>query len=245
MGDIIQGLIKFGEKEYMEKLLKRGEIFCRPLSYYQKIEENDLAKRHDMFEAAEHVLQSDILKSEGIPILFPGDEGPIDITPYVVGPIIKQGENRTSVFCLYALYGSHLQQYIDGELNILIDEQMKDFGDYAVYIHPKMFIERIKQAVEKLDIYIKCNPTDYVDTTKHHGIYGSFRKPEQDYSFQNEYRILLDNKLIDDPNGTFTLKIGDISDIAFLVSVEDLRIPITFAGGGTKIYNPFIPAKEN
>lgn len=245
MDDTIQGLIKFGRKEDMEKLLKRGEIFCRPLSHFQKIEENDLAKRYDMFEGASCLVQSDVLRSEGISVLISEHENTIDITPYILGPIIEPGENKIAVYCLYAVFGSHLQQYIDGERNILIDEQVRKFGDYAVYIQPKMFIERIKQAVEKLYLDTICKPIDYVDTTKYHGIYGPFRKPQQDFSFQNEYRIVLFNKRIDDPKGSFTLKIGDISDIAVLVSIEDLRIPITCASSETKIYNPFLPAREN
>jgi hypothetical protein len=111
LDDTIQGLIKFGQKEDMEKLLKRGEIFCRPLSHFQKIEENDLAKRYDMFEGASRLVQSDVLRSEGISVLISEHENTIDITSYILGPIIEPGEKRIAVYCLYAVYGSHPTVY--------------------------------------------------------------------------------------------------------------------------------------
>jgi hypothetical protein len=52
--------IKFGEKQYMEKLLHEGEVFCKPIDYFTSIAHDDL--RGDTNDDAAYLKQIKDLK---------------------------------------------------------------------------------------------------------------------------------------------------------------------------------------
>ncbi len=98
---------------------------------------------------------------------------------------------RQNIFCMYTLWCNDAENLI----NTLDVEKMKNFGEYGVLItSPLKFINLVATAAEK-DTSIQrvhCGFVNYISEKKNVMRFNPFSKPEDDFSYQNEFRICAD-----------------------------------------------------
>ena len=192
---LLSGLIKFGDKEYMERLLHLGEICMHRLSYYREHNEKEISD-----------------STEGTVYTSPVSRTKIFINGQYIHNDRKKGSlralNRIVDPFLYCMYGEYIKSIDEYKKEVFIDPRVYDFGNAAVIIHsPKIFIERIK----KIHSEILSNKIEYINENKYSGEMGYFKK-YNDYKHQQEYRmVLLKEKSKEE---IIIFKIGSINDIA-------------------------------
>lgn len=127
---LVSALIKFGEKEYMEQLLKNGTICMNRLSFYKK-----------------HYNQEIQDKNEATFYNMPNKDAKIFINGTYIrnnlnGSIkISNEDYNPLIYCMYAEY---INNPIEYKNKIYIDDRVFNFGESAVIINdPKIFLERI------------------------------------------------------------------------------------------------------
>lgn len=249
----IHEIIKFGEYKHM-KALQEGKIFARPLSYYQDMERKELdnAMRHDQFEGTAELHQPKTFMEQGKKVLVTDPEGNVlsDVTSSIIGPMkMSNGRLRnTPVFCMFSIHSELLQDYERGSIPALIDPRVEEFGGYVLIINDyAKFIDRVNKEIDRENKHFKNQKlravpgiVEYVDTNKFHGEYGFFKKP-QEYSYQNELRIVFDGVLISSDQSIIA-EIGDISDISELMSYHQFKQSYKVKRGPLE-FNPFSPYK--
>ena len=240
-------LVKVRDHKWAEKLLD-GEVFMRAISCF-----GDISRRS---EDANNQFRGDSL--EGFSQSFEHHHNPYgyrtdstgrisEIVPNQVG-VIDVLTYREKIFCLYALeYDEKRGQFIQP------DPCIADFGDTAVIIHhPHEFLRRVCSEMLRrfeTDFWASFMRVEYNVTFSHGRPYNEFCK-SPDYSWQNEFRIVLDlaqgkfdpetlkdvtdfsrltfpGEIVEDTNpdslsDTLTLNIGDIRDICVSVPVDEL-----------------------
>ncbi len=143
--------------------------------------------------------------------------------------------DRRYVFCLYTVHTGdmHDRQVTleDFREYLKIDAQNKKFGDSLLYFkEPDEFMKRLRMAIDKIRVNFKAGPVDYYDVDLLHGRLPSdrvgFVKPSR-FSHQKEYRLCLDQS---SPVGdSFTLEVGDLSDITEITTIEEFNKLISVA----------------
>ncbi|MCQ6524000.1 MULTISPECIES: hypothetical protein [Bacillus] len=249
---LIHDLIKFGAYEHM-KSFQEGKIFCRPLTYYQKAEEDilDLAKRYDEYEGVSELVQPKVLMRNNEKIELFSSEGEYigDLTPGIQGPMkyYKGTSRSTPIFCMYSITSRHLKAYEKGINNILIDERIREFGKYLVIINDiEEFMDRIKKACvkvkqkQKVEVNVEGILIEYVDVNNYHGEYGIGKKPLE-FTYQNEFRLVIDGIALP-KDEAIIFDIGDISDISTLMSYTEFKNVFKVLKNNMG-YNPFAPYK--
>ncbi len=142
---------------------------------------------------------------------------------YLVEASIGGGQNlEKKLFCMYTLWGdSHDKKFLPIDPKV-IDE----FGEYAaVVINTPVFLNRIQEKLDSLVNQMNDKPRyDFVEYVKHDKNspaipLGIFRKFQEEYIHQNEFRISLDMKNIIGPFKDFSI---NCSDICIPVKTEEL-----------------------
>ncbi|MFT6985568.1 MAG: hypothetical protein ACJAT7_001378 [Psychromonas sp.] len=208
-------LIKFGAFEHMKLLLDTGEIYMDVLSSYRKNEYNE--QRHDPHDGIERMMQlkgaqlSTKNKETGISeVVGTFNDG--------LGIITNNNIDNLNVFCIY-----HLPINVSEEVTLgdSIDNQvLTGFGNTAVFINDsETFLSRIKDSAIMHGYKFIPSLVKYVDIKERHDEVGPFIK-DLEFSHQQELRIGVFNS--DSGSMPIKLMIGNISDIATLVSTEDL-----------------------
>lgn len=218
----IFGLVKFFEKQdYVHEFLN-GNLYMNSLKYFQELE-NDTA-RSDSKEAVSHCFQPDAIKVQFNEITIESNE--------LDGAVIVQTKEFDfyNIFCLYAINSGNFQELNDDNYDkfinsLQIHENNKEFGQFCVVIHNvESFLERIKEAVLKKNFFMKANFVNYYDIDSSNGSYNGidavFHKHDK-FSYQNEYRIVINNKLGND--NPYSLNIGDIRDICNVSSIDAIN----------------------
>lgn len=200
--------IKFGKKEHMQLLLQ-GEIYMRRLSYYRSEELSDQRKDHNegVIRRDKSVINEFKLKDNKITIN--GD------------CVIEERNSAIDSMFIYCLFGPEIDFSQERNFKVYLDEGILDgFGDYALLIQePQIFIERLILSFEKEDLIWDKGFVKYIDYGNTFGEIGPFKK-DLFYKPQCEYRF----GAFKESDCDFQIfKIGSISDIAFIIPVEDLK----------------------
>lgn len=217
----ISGLIKFGKEKHI-KDFQKGLMYINPISFYEKIENNNSIGDKD--EGLSYYLQPE-------EITLTIDNHVIDSND-IARPIQLRinKEGNINIFCMYAITFNKL---VEHNLDFILDGRVKNFGDYSLVItNGNKFLERLNNAIEninktkekKIGMYGKgFGLVEYVDKETYHGEIGVFRKFRK-YEYQYEFRLALEvpNELRG-KKGEFRLKIGDISDISKLCRTDELE----------------------
>lgn len=198
--------IKFGEKQYMEKLLLEGEVFCRPLDYFTKIASNDL--RGDKNDGAAYLKQIKDLK-----VRHKG----VTIATAVTGQLYgRNPQLKGNIFCLFALNSDDLNFETKAIKKLHINLDGVSFGDSAVWIFdPGEFMKRLRKAIKRSGLKSQFSPISYYDHESYEGKLTPFDKSNV-YSSQNEVRFWIPNNLNED----MVFRLGNISDIAGLIPID-------------------------
>ncbi len=216
----INFLIKIGEKQYMNNLLTKGELYFNTYKYFRT---QDEAEKKELLEALR-----DNRPPSGeclSPYRRDNDEG---LEQRIAGSLkfqiqgkefsIKEAnlnlfqDRYSHLYCMYAIDKRIAHK------TYRFDERNTKFGESAIFIkNPNVFIERVKTAIVKLDQDCTYMPVIYYNEESKPAKLTPFHKASY-FDFQNEFRIVTN---VAAPQA-FILKIGSIEDIAFEIESTKL-----------------------
>ncbi len=209
----IVSLIKFGKKEHIEQLYNEGIIYMNTINWFRDYEADQV--RGDQNEGTIWIgqppeISSIRLKTESKEILLKN-----------TGPI-KIANGIGNVFCTYAITRGEDQDLIKPD----ISKDNFQFGDTILLINNcSEFISRITKIVQESEYSIKRSPVRYIDFDQHHGSVEWFDKDKK-YSYQNEFRILIQPGLGD----LLKLNIGSLKNCSCILTKNDLsKLQIEFS----------------
>ena len=209
MSKEIIGLAKFGEKKYMEELLK-GTLFLNTVNSFKKIE-NDY--RGDVNEGLSDLIQPEYAALQfQLPASLGGDFIHLDKDHGLAGAIKIHDIDytNTNIYSLYMIYPDE---------SFSVDDKVLQFGESMVFIYnPKEFLDRVTNKLKELSLSFKCGPVHYLDEKSYQGQMSIFDKFSK-YNYQNEYRIHVINK----EDAPLFLNIGNISDIAKILPSDIMK----------------------
>ncbi len=206
----IQLLAKLGEYQYMERLIKEGELYLRPMSDFIKMDSNN-----GIGDKYENMISYLSPKDPSIKIVFKdGQELALSKNAR-----ITYGEHSCVDYLIYCM--SMVNCVRNGDiLTIKSPNKLNKIGSsydtIVIVLDNKKFIERIINVIQESSWRITYKPINYYpdkDVVLHK--LGPFDKREI-YSYQNEFRFCIDCNI----NKPYSLKIGNIEDIAELIQVQ-------------------------
>lgn len=205
-----QLLAKLGEYQYMERLIKNGELYLRPMSEFTKMDsDNGIGDKY------ENIISYSSPKEPSIKIVLPdGSEFPLSKEAR-----ITYGEHSGIDYLIYCMSmidfvknGDILSIKNPGSLNKIGSE----YDTMIIILDPNQFINRIKKAIALLTWKMKYSPVNYYPE-KDVALKNLTPFDKRDcYSHQNEFRFCFDCNI----NKPFCLQIGSIEDIAQIVQAK-------------------------
>lgn len=203
-------LVKFGSKKNIDDLLMNGHIRFSPLKSFKK---SDNSKREDKLETAFKVINSEFTD---VKVSHPSI-GTINLKPVPdsLGRITQFNDDDYVSFSSFAI----TPKSFESKEHYSIDAEMLGFGNTALMIkNPKLFFNRIKKALEILNLNFDYKLVNYIDVDKRGEIDLDFFTKDFNLSYQSEHRILVKN----DRSGPLDIKIGSIEDISDIFDSIDI-----------------------
>ena len=228
----------FDKEEYADAFLQRGEMFCRTLGEFKRIEGDEA--RGDKYEGVTDWHQPDQVK---LTISYKDQEGIEHVIPIekLAGPLIIQNSHLDgyNLFCTYAVkidisdktyetreeLAEAVQAINDGlGRQMAVHQQALSLGQHAVVIYKvEDFFERVERTVEALGVEHARGSVTYYDPDAFHGSFkglqAAFRK-RNSYAYQNEYRFLFD---FPGEIGAKVFQVGSLQDIAFKTTCGEIN----------------------
>lgn len=225
-----QMLIKFGNKANLESF-QRGTVYMKNIKNFNMLEQRDDSGKPDKNDGKWAVkdFSFTFFDSETNKPVFQGKAG---------SAVLSFGYEKYPIFCMFSFDYRNCGEYINDEENHMCtiplsftEEQKqkvkKGLGEYALAItNTNEFINRLKAALEK-DHYtyrfdrVKYNPGNSIDRVQ--SVQRNFESivfnKESDFAYQQEWRLFVTNKEVEDH---LCVDIGDISDITVLVETDAL-----------------------
>jgi hypothetical protein len=232
-------LIKvFDDERYADAFIKSGEMFCRTLGEFKRI--NDESGRGDPFEAVTDCHQPDRIS---LRLKFRDKDGIERDQPIVglAGPLIIQnkGYDRLNLYCMYATKISEFSEAwetedervaaiakIDASLQeqVALSDNIVSLGKYAVVIYQVgEFIEKVKKAAVDRGFTCWSGPVTYYDPDTFHGSFDEVEclfKKRKSYEYQNEFRFVLGSH---EPDGAKLIHLGPLDGIAFKIPTAEIN----------------------
>jgi len=209
----IEGLAKVGEYQYMERLLKFGELYFRPLSDFIKMEET-----YGIGDKYENMLSYCSPINPTLEFKFANGNVNGNVFPLPTSTRIKYGKHSQINYIIYSmtvidLYKNKESFKISNPENL---ERMGSNYNTIVLIHNyNEFINRIKKAVKIQFEEMQYGRVEYykeIDVIKDD--LTPFHK-RNSYSHQKEFRFCISNF-----DTALILEIGNIADIATLIQLQ-------------------------
>ncbi|MFD2034488.1 hypothetical protein ACFSKL_06780 [Belliella marina] len=180
----------------MEKLLRSGEVYFNTIEFFRKNDSGD----HLRGDFAEGLKFSPLpnfriptLESQGI--RFKNAK-------------INEDTDISHLYSMYVVTNEFWQEQMH------FDKKILEFGDYALLIKPREFVEKVLKIAKH---EIKYGLASYYKTPTIPLSLNPFSKREE-FKYQNEFRFVI-NSSSKEP---IKIKIGDISDIATMIPTETL-----------------------
>jgi hypothetical protein len=232
-------LIKvYDKEEHADAFLNNGEMFCRTLGDFKKIEDD--GARGDAYEGVTHWHQPDKISLILSYKDKDGIEHPIPLDG-LAGPVVIQsnGYNRLNLFCMYAVKIPEFEESYETEeerllvvekINSLLkvktalNDEMMSLGEYAVVVYQvEDFVSRVKKKTKEQKFYCWSGAIKYYAPDTFHGSFKElesvFRK-RNTYAHQNEYRFVFESH---QPEGSKIIRLGSLDDIAFKVPTREFN----------------------
>lgn len=200
----------------MQELFHEGHLFMNTLAYYIELEKDYL--RADSDEGVDHTIAAD---RAALSVELDGEWKPVGT---IRGAIRhrKSDPRGINVYCMHTLRDDITS----------IDPRNLEFGDtYVVLVEGDEFIRRVRLEAKRCDLPISWNLVEYLNLETHTGPVGSFRKATC-FVHQSEWRIALNPG----PGGPFSLRIGDLSDIARIGPLQELNGRLQVVGDSFGIW---------
>jgi len=204
----VLGLFKFGGRAHMEELVTEGHVYMPPLSYFVELESDAL--RADPAEGCARSVAADGFRLD---VQVDGEWKPVG---GIAGPVrFRDGTLLSAnVYCTYAL--------LDNGAASLVDTRNYEFGDtYVVFTDGDEFLRRVRAAASRLGVKLEASLVEYVDETTYAGPMGIFRKYSS-FAYQSECRLAL----LPGTGAPYSLRLGDLSDIALIGPLAELNTRI-------------------
>jgi len=239
MSSRIYLLIKvFDKEEYADAFIQKGEMFCRTLGEFKKIEDSGV--RGDAYEGVTDWHQPDQIS---LTISYKDGDGVEHSLPIegLAGPVVMQntGYDRLNLYCTYAVKAPEFEESYETEeerIRIVekINSMLKDFstlseevlalGEFSVIVYQvEDFIDRVKQAVKSQNFACWNGAIKYYDPDIFHGSFKEleavFRK-RNIYAHQNEYSFAFGSH---EPEGARTINVGSLNGIDFKISTKEIN----------------------
>jgi hypothetical protein len=233
MKDMIPFLVRFfkaGRDAHVDQFIK-GKLFMNRLAYFLDIER--ASDRTDRYEATAMWWQPSNLSIEFI------DHPELNIGPQDLGGPVSMAfdyHRDLHIFCMSAMHAGEFD-FIDGAFDCATDEDVRRLkkqlefsddclalGDVAVVVNASEFMLRVKRAIEKRGYKFKATLVEYYDPKTYHGKFGFYDIPFRkriEFSFQKEYRIVVDSGTKGDE--PLEIELGDISDISGKMPAANLN----------------------
>lgn len=232
-------LVKFLTKEERVKELISGKIYMKRLSFFKRMEEDQVSNRADRHEGVSGWFQ---------PGRIHATINGMDISSDLAGPIEIQMDwlNDLNIFCMYAAHtgGLDLNTVSTGNIEILRRqlkipvEYCQKLGENAVIVKdcPK-FIDRIKMTAKSKGYGVAAGLVKYYDPRTYHGEFAGLEAAfwkRDEFKHQQECRIAI-NTFVPGEDA-ISLDIGDISDITMRLKTVDINKE--FLVGSIEIVHP-------
>jgi len=201
-------LFKFGKQEHVDQFVHEGLMFMNTLKKFKTLENGN--PRSDRHEGTTYSYPADKVKK----FSMERNGEWVDLELVKGSSLTGNGKKAsiTNVFCMYAFCVSISKN--------LVDPRNFKFGDtFAMLKDGDEFLRRVDAVAKKKNIVLGRGLVEYVDKSTYVGKMGVFRKYSE-FAYQSEFRFFV----ITGNDTPFILKIGDISDISKIGSVEELKI---------------------
>lgn len=237
MTPIVICFVKFFQKEEYADSFLNGNLYFNRLSYFIDLEKKGSCDEHarpDKYEGVIQLLQPEAISQVviqapklGITHVIKGRDfnGPLSMTSDYV--------TNMHVFCMYAVKTTF--DY-DGRFNIsdadlpnvqkeiFVDERNFQFGEYAVIVSGKPFIDTLDDYSLKNNIDTRYSHVEYYDkdifTGDIHEEYAIFRKQDK-FSYQNEFRIRINTNTIG--KNPLNINIGKLSRFSRKIKTSEIN----------------------
>lgn len=202
------GLFKFGEKQYIDSLYYKGELYLNTFKHFIDLEDNGDG-RADRFEGTIEYYAGDGLN--GINATLSDGNTVINLCKETGLTSLAYFSNEPEYSHMYCM--SCINYDWAWKNNLIIDENnfAKD-KDYVVVIHDiNKFLIRLERFLVENNYVYHGNHVRYINEKNHYKDMGCFSKFSK-YSYQNEWRLALKYRKSKEP---IKLSIGSLEDIAF------------------------------
>lgn len=202
----IQFLFKFGERRYMERLLKEGMIHAKPAFGYKQ----DMpGPRYDKDEGLVHLVKGKDT------VFYIKPVGDVEWKTLKVKTFQLKSHLPDKLWHIYSMYTITVKDAKENEF-YPFPERMKEFGDTYVFIRNcRAFIERFDRALTNAGLFAHWDMVKYYDPTEDQRELGYFHK-KKEHEFEKEFRFIIEN-----PSQSPTeLFLGNLEDIA---EIEDVN----------------------
>lgn len=213
-------LLKFGKKKHLE-MLQQGKMFFGTRKFYNEIAEKGNENIGDMYEG--------VFPNKNCDIQLIDNESK-KLLARIAGTLIQSDESVDRIPFFSCTYIS--DENIDENKKIIYDDAFKECfmgeegWEYVLAINGQILLERIRMTLEGINVVakqMKYSDYEYLAIERNEEIENNIKNvllwKDIKYSFQKEFRIILENKEF----GEFTngiIEIGDISDISYLVEKD-------------------------
>jgi hypothetical protein len=204
-------LLKIGERQYMEQLLRKGIVFCRTLATFQAMEKDDVGRADD----GEGLIKS--YGKEVTSIRATVSDRHFDFTPHSASLTLWNDDARgVHVYSLFLPLFNH-PPITPGQrftARLSVDREWWRFGDtYVLVKEPLEFVRRVEERAKQLGHLFGHGRVHYESLDGYAGTMGPFRKFDR-LAYQCEYRLAV----VTQPHTVdpLFLEIGAIEDIAML-----------------------------
>jgi len=202
-------LIKFGEKEHIEKLLKQGELYFNTVSTFSELKDKE---RGDVNEGAEWIKNAQVKK---IKVEHP-TLGSLELFPATnqLSKLVQYNFYYLS-FSLYAI----TPRCFEVTNKFQIDNRMLEFNDTALFIkEPYKFINSVVSKLKKDGIKYEANIVTYDDLCREGSLEITPFTKKIEHQHQMEFRIIIENT----DNEAKVISIGSIEDYSVLLSSKSM-----------------------
>lgn len=203
-------LIKVGQKDHIENLYKKGEVYMNYLDFFKKEAKDQ--QRKDTSEGASSVDQVDWIKLEanGQSFEMARHGKPIKL---ISAQVREFDPNRSgNIYSMMALDPLFINQI--GK----IDERNTEFGDTALLIlQPKIFLTKLKEAINAKGFKCGYDKVTYYDEKEYRGPLDVFHKPLR-FAHQLEFRFFIPSL----ENKPLKFNLGSLESISMMIHSKNL-----------------------
>lgn len=198
----IAGYIKVGEKEHLDALRLKGQIYCNNVNYFKTLVDNSGNFRGDKLEGISGILHNQLIK------LFDEKavEMPVSFKPSTIY-FYDELTLKEHLFCLYTIKSEYVNT------GTFIDSRLIGLGQHALLITDTIaFKERLEKKLNELEFDYNLGFVDYYDASIDQNNLTVFHKSAE-FNFQHEVRMHIKGQ----KEAFVSFEIGSLEDISMFI----------------------------